>query len=62
MLLAGEHRNWGYKSLRANSNQLKQAIRRAVPSMEVSVPLRSLKLQREAEQNAQNFNTPHKGK
>lgn len=52
----------GYKILWVNSNQLNQAIRRAALSVEVSVPLRILKLQCEAEQSAQNFNKPHEGK
>jgi len=62
MLLSCEHQNWGGKSLQANSNQLNQAISGAVPSVEVPVPSRIFKLQREVEQNAQHFNTPHKGK
>lgn len=62
MSLASEHGNWGSKILRARCNQLNQAIRRAVLSMEVSVPLQILKLQCEVEQNAPNFDITHKGK
>lgn len=61
-MLDHEHSNHLHKGFRANPNQLHRAIRRAVLSVEVSVPFRMLKLQREVEQNAQNFNIPHKGK
>lgn len=56
-----EHSNCLDGGFRADSNQLHGAIRRAVLSVEVSVPFRMLKLQREVEQNAPNFNITPQG-
>lgn len=56
-----EHSNCLDGGFRADSKQLHGAIRRAALSVEVSVPFRMLKLQREVEQNAPNFNITPQG-